>query len=351
MKTLHDSPHRLLILKLSSIGDVVMALPVAVALKRAYPYVWITWAAQAPAAQILYGHPAVDEVLAVRRPGHGGLYGAWFYAREWLRLAPMLRQGEFDAAVDLQGLFKAAVLGRIARAPRRLGFADERRELNRWLNNVPVEAAGAHAVDRYLQMAKALGAEPYPVDFAFPAPPEADADIEELLGAEGLLGEHLVGLIPFASDAHKCWPGERFAQVAAWLSARGLRCVVIGGAQDAQAAEAIADAAGDGVVSLAGRTNLPQLAALIRRCRLVIGNDTGPLHIAAAVGTPVVGLYGPTDPNKVGPYGWIDQVLWHREPCAPCGRKPTCTDYLCMKKISAEEVLERAMAVLHAPDR
>jgi len=355
LKTPPEPPHRLLILKLSSIGDVVMAMPVAVALKRAYPDLWITWAAQAPAAQVLSGHPAVNEVLPVRRPQHGGLSAAWFYAREWLRLAPTLRNGKFDVAVDLQGLFKAAVLGCIARAPRRLGFADERRELNRRLNNIPVEAAGVHAVDRYLQMARALGAEPYPVDFAFPAPPEADVDIEELLGAKGLLGEHLVALIPFASDTHKCWPGERFAQVAKRLTRQGLRCVIIGGAQDIQAAEEIADAAGGGVVSLAGRTNLLQVAALLRRCRLVIGNDTGPLHIAAAVGTPVLGLYGPTDPNKVGPYGWLDYVLWHRLPCAPCGRKPTCSDYMCMTKISVDEVLERASAMLHtqstaAPD-
>ena len=319
-----------------------MAMPVATALKRSFPNVSITWAAQPPAADVLSGHPAVDEVLVVRRPRCGGLSAAMFYTREWLRLRPALREGAFDVAVDLQGLLKAALLGRIAGAPRRLGFADERREFNRRINNVAVAAPGVHAVDRYLEMAKALGAEPYPVEFAFPVSPGADAWVDELLDREGAIEAPLIGLLPFASDAHKCWPGGRFARLARRLGREGVRCAIVGGPGDAAASDAMAETAGRGAMSCAGRTDLPQLAALLRRCSLVIGNDTGPLHVAAAVGTPVLGLYGATDPEKVGPYGWVDRVLLHRQPCWPCGRKPTCTDSPCMMAISVEEVVARA---------
>ena len=342
MKTSNDEPRRILILKLSSIGDVVMAMPVATALKRSFPGAWITWAAQFPAAQLLSGHPGIDEVVTVRRPRGGGIPAALFYLREWIRLAPLLRGGHFDVAVDLQGLLKAALLGRLAGAPRRLGFADERRELNRRINNVAVRASAVHAVDRYLEMAKVLGAEPYPVEFGLPISPQAEASVDELLDGEGAGEQPLVGLLPFASDAHKCWPGGRFAQLAQRLSRKEIRCVIVGGPPDAAASDAITETAGAGTISCAGRTDLPQLAALLRRCSLVIGNDTGPLHVAAAVGTPVLGLYGATDPEKVGPYGWVDRVLLHRQPCWPCGRKPTCTDSPCMMAISVEEVVARA---------
>ncbi len=345
MQTKAEPPHRILILKMSCIGDVVMAMPVATALKRAFRDVWIAWAAQPPAAEILIGHPAIDEVVEVPpKPGDRWPHAVW--VREWLRLAPSLRKRRFDVAMDMQGHLKAALLGVIARVPKRLGFADEHREFNRWLNNIPVDGMDTHVVERHLQMANALGAKPYPVDFALQPSVQVQTHIDEIFESEGLLQEPPVALLPFASETHKRWPAERFAQLAARLTRHGLRCVIVGGKGDVPAAREIVDAAGDGVISLAGRTKLRQLAALLQRCRLVIGNDTGPLHIAAAVGTPVLGLYGPTDPAKVGPYGWIDRVLWHRQPCGPCGHRPTCRDCACMNAISVDEVVARAAEMI-----
>ncbi len=345
MQTKAEPTHRILILKMSCIGDVVMAVPVATALKRAFPNVWITWAAQPPATEILIGHPAIDQVVVVPpRPLDKWPHTIW--VREWLRLVPSLRKRRFDVAMDMQGHLKAALLGVIARIPNRLGFADERRELNWWFNNILVNGSSTHIVDRHLQMAKALGAKPYPVDFAFQPSAEAQVHVDELFKSEGLLQEPPVALLPFASEVHKRWPAERFAQVAAKLTQQGLRCVIVGGEGDAPAAREIVDAAGGGVVSLAGRIKLRHLGALLQRCQLVIGNDTGPLHLAVAVGTPVLGLYGPTDPAVVGPYGWIDRVLWHRQPCGPCGHRPTCSDYACMNAISVNEVVARATEMI-----
>lgn len=340
MRAKTKPPRRVLILKMSCIGDVVMAVPIATALKRAFPDVWIAWAAQPPATEILVEHPAIDEVVMVPPKPRDKWHNA-VWVREWLRLARPLYKRHFDAAIDTQGHLKAALLAVIARIPNRLGFADERRELNWWFNNILVDGSGTHIVDRNLQMAKALGAKPYPVDFAFQPSAEAQAQVEETLKSAGLSQESPVALLPFASEAHKRWRAERFAQVAARLTQQGLRCVIVGAEGDVPTARAIVDAAGGGVVSLAGRIKLRHLAALLQRCRLVIGNDTGPLHLAAAVGTPVVGLYGPTDPAIVGPYGGIDRVLWHRQPCGPCGHRPTCSDYACMNAISVDEVLAR----------
>lgn len=338
---------RVLILRLSRIGDLALTLPLAMALKRSFPDVWITWVAQRPGAELLEGHPAVDEVVVLpAAPLTHGQAVRW--TRDWLALVPRLRKGRFDVAIDLHGLLKSALLGRLAGVPCRVVFADERREFAPLLDNVRVVAPSVHHVDRHLDIARALGAEAYPVDFGLPTFPEAERWADDFLSQAGVAPDSLVGLVPFPSDWEREWPRERFGDVARRLGRAGFRCVVVGGRQDAPGADSIVEAAEGGAISSAGRTNLTGTAALLRRCGLVIGCDTGPIHIAAAVGAKVIGLYGPTDPAVAGPYGSVAHALWHRQPCGPCGRKPTCAEAECMRAITVEEVLARAGALLGA---
>jgi lipopolysaccharide heptosyltransferase I len=301
------------IVKLSSIGDVVHALPVAAALKRHRPAARLTWIAEAREATLLEGHPDVDEVLVAdtrgwrrERPGVRAM-------REALGVARALRARAFDVALDLQGLLKSGVLTALTRAPRRIGLAAPfRREWGSGLftnERVRPPASARHVVEQYLALLHPLGLAQPAVEFRMPGDVAAETVADEFLASAGIKPrDRLVVINPGAGRAGKRWPVERFRALAHGLAAgAGARVVVLWGPGEEPDARAIAADAADAVV--APPTTLRELTALVRRARLVIAADTGPLHIAAAVGTPCVGLYGPTSGVRNGPYGAGHRVL------------------------------------------
>ena len=306
-------PLKVAIVKLSSIGDVVHALPVAAALKRSSADTRVTWIAEAREATLLRGHPDVDEVIVADtrgwrrdRPGVGAM-------REALGVARDVRARRFDVALDLQGLMKSGMLTALTRAPRRLGFAAPfRRE---WPSGVftnarvspPAEAR--HVVDQYLAVLRPLGIAPGPVEFRLPREWKAEARADDVLREAGIKPhDRLVLINPGAGRADKRWPVTRFCELARRLTDEAAaRIAVLWGPGEDDDARAIAAAATGALV--APSTTLPELAALTRRARLLVAGDTGPLHIAAAVGTPCVGLYGPTSGLRNGPYGAGHRVL------------------------------------------
>lgn len=297
--------------KLSSIGDVVHALPVAVALKRAPITARVTWIAEAREAVMLAGHPSVDDVIVADTRGWRRNRPGLPAAREALDVARRLRREAFDVALDLQGLMKSAMLTALTRAPRRIGFAAgwSREWPSTLLINERVRppAAARHVVDQYLALARPLGIETTPVEFRIPADPAADARVDEFLAGVGIKPhDRLVLVNPGAGRPEKRWPVERFRDLGRRLTDEaGARVVALWGPGEEDDARAIVTAG----ALLAPPTTLRDLTALVRRARLVIAADTGPLHIAAAVGTPCLGLYGPTSGIRNGPYGAGNRVL------------------------------------------
>jgi lipopolysaccharide heptosyltransferase I len=300
------------LVKLSAIGDVVHALPVAAALHAGLPQARLVWIVERREAAVLRGNPALSEIVPVDTRG-------WRRARRPLAVAETagalvalrrhLRACRFDVAIDLQGLVKSGVITAATGAPLRIGFAVAhcREGLNVLFTNqrVTPPPAARHVVDRYLSLVEPLGAGSRAVEFALPTDATAEARIDEFLMGAGLKPrDRLVVLNPGAGRADKRWPIEGFRDLARRLADEaGASVLVIWGPNELAGARAIVGTAAPGGAILAPPTNLDELLAVLRRASVVVAADTGPLHVAAALGTRCVGLYGPTAAERNGPYG------------------------------------------------
>jgi lipopolysaccharide heptosyltransferase I len=291
-----DSGARILIVRLSAIGDVLHGLPVLNALRDALPRAFIGWVVEGAGGQLLRDHRALDELIVVPRK--------WLKSpRTVLGLRRRLRGLRFDVAIDMQGLTKSAVAARLSGAPRRIGFdGRDGRELSRWLNNERVQPTKTHVVDRNLELLAPLGITNTRARFDLDDAPADARRAQEILAAGQL--ERFAVVNPGAGWPSKVWPADRYAAVARHLGTRhAMRALVVwAGDQERQWAERIV-AGSAGFAQLAPPTSLRELAALERRAALFVGSDTGPLHLAAAVGTPCVGLFGPMPAERNGPYG------------------------------------------------
>ena len=301
------------IIKLSSIGDVVHTMPVAAALKRHRPGARVTWVAEAREATLFAGHPDIDEVVIADtrgwRRGRGGLA----VLRDVATMTRRLRERAFDVALDLQGLMKSGLLTALTRAPCRIGFARGfRREWPSGLftnERVRPPAAARHVVEQYVALLTPLGIADPAIEFRVPSDADADERAEAFLAATAIKPrDRLVLVSPGSGRPDKQWPLAHYRELARCLANDvAARVVVLWGPGEEMDARAIAAAAVGGVA--APPTSLRELTALARRARLVIAGDTGPLHIAAAVGTRCLGLYGPTSGVRNGPYGPGHRVL------------------------------------------
>lgn len=288
---------RILIVRLSAIGDVLHGLPVLSALRAKWPAAHLSWVVEGRAAELLAGHPALDELIVVPR--------GWLKSpRAVFELRRRLAAVQPKVALDLQGLTKSAIAAWLSGAPRRIGFAaPDGRELSGLLYTEQVAARSAHVVDRYLELLAPLGVDRPEAHFELPRFDEAEAAVDRWL-RELALGGSFATINPGAGWPSKVWPAERYAAVARHLgTARGLQSLVVwAGDVERQWAEQIVAGSG-GHARLAPRTSLRELAVVCRRSCLFVGSDTGPLHLAAAVDTPCVGLFGPMPGERNGPYG------------------------------------------------
>jgi lipopolysaccharide heptosyltransferase I len=333
-----------LITKLSSIGDVVQSLPVLAALRRRFPKAYIGWAVKPAAAAVLTGSPHLSETLIVGG-GKGDAPGVCSVPplTAPIRLARALRTRQFDLALDMQGLLKSALVAFLSGARERIGFRNHQ-EGAFLLNNRPVvpDRRDVHAVEAYLGFAEALGAPAEPLDFTIATTAADRRAADELLEDRG----DLVALVPGARWLSKRWPAARFAAVATALASElGLTAAVVGGPEDRALAAEIGASAHTPILDLTGRTTLKQLTEVFRRCRMVVSNETGPMYIAAAVGTPTLAIFGPTDPLRLGPYGDGHAKVGADVACAPCRRR-RCQPLRCMEAVSVEQVMAAARAVL-----
>ncbi|OYT71140.1 MAG: lipopolysaccharide heptosyltransferase I [Chloracidobacterium sp. CP2_5A] len=323
----------ILIVKLSSIGDVVHAMPAVAALRRAFPAARLTWAVERLAAPLLLGAPGLDDVVVLDTRRWRRQWRAWDTYRQVAASLAQLRAFPVDVALDFQGLMKSAAVAWYSRARRRIGFATEalREKPGRfaYTEQVAVDRR-EHVIQSNLRLAATLGA-PLPETYEFWLPPlEAEqARIAGQLAAHGVAGAFAL-LNPGGGWVTKRWPPADFGRLADILWQRhGLASVVSYGPGEEPLAKAIRDATQRAPVA-SFPTTLREYLALAKRATVFVGGDTGPLHLAAAAGTPIVGLYGPTAAERNGPFSRHDQVVGLDLPCrADCHRR-TCQQHICM---------------------
>lgn len=327
--------------KLSAIGDVVHTLPSLAVLHRLYPQANITWVVEEAAADLLTGHPYLHRVLISRRKkwlkelrkGRVGSVG-----RELSAFLGALRDRTYDLVIDFHGLFKSSLIVLLSGGKRRVGY-DSWQELSFLaLNERVPEDMNKHAVDRYLDLVYHLGAQPTPMrEFLIPHEQEAERRVDALLKARGISrGEPFVVLNPLALWETKLWNNDGFVHICDDLFTKlRLKSVLVG--IEHKSLRYIAARTKSPVIDLIGQTTLKELVCLLKKAKLMVTTDSGPMHIAAAVDTPIVALFGPTDPRRTGPYGDGHLVIQKNLPCSPCFLK-RCKTRECMLDITAEEV-------------
>ena len=302
-------------------GDILHALPAVTALRIAHPEWTIDWVVEPKWAALLaaQGSSGRDSAAAVpRQPVVDHLYFA--PAKEWAKspfsrktvseirtLRRSLRENRYDASIDFQGALRSAMLGKLAGC-RLIGEAQPRESAARWLFSERIATTGAHVIEQDYELATAIAGDDFkPVLPWLPFDEQAEAWANGLLSSSSRQTSVLIN--PGAGWGAKRWPVERYAAVAKALTVRGCRVLVNAGPGEEPIAEVIVKETGGAATLLP--PSLENLIALTRRVSLVIAGDTGPLHLACALGKPVVGIYGPTDPSRNGPFGTRFKVLRH----------------------------------------
>jgi lipopolysaccharide heptosyltransferase I len=337
-------PRRVLIVLMGAIGDVVRALPLAGRIRRAWPDSHLAWAVEPKSAPILERHPWLDEVILYDR------------RRAPLAFAPFLqrvRAGRFDLVLDLQRHLKSGVASLISGAPLRWGFAAANtKEFNHLFSNhhIAPQPKLRLKLVQYQEFADALGLAPAPIEFGLAPSLEERARVRELLAAAP---RPLLGVILGSSWPSRIWFPESIAAVIEGLRtpANGdapLYPVLLGGPDEtALAGEVMRNLGSAPALNLAGRTPLRDLIAIFSECAAAFGPDSGPMHIAAAVGCPIVSLWGSTAPERSAPWGYADLALAGAIPCHPCYLRDCPVGRECMRRIAPADViaaLRRAQA-------
>jgi heptosyltransferase I len=334
-----DQRMRVLIVRLSAVGDCIQTLPLACALRDHWPAAHITWAVEKGAAPLVAVCDAVDRIVTLPKAFATSV-------SQLARLRKELRGEAFDVALDPQGLTKSGLVAWLSGARRRIGFSRPvGRELNPWLQTELVASRAVHRVERYLELLTPLRIERPQVRFGLRIP-AADEKLSLFFSHQELRGG-FVAINPGAGWDSNRWPIERYAEVARNLGQHAVRSVVTwGGPQERQWAEAIVAQSG-GAALLAPPTSLLELAALLKRARLFVGSDTGPLHLAAAVGTPCVALFGASSAAGCGPFG-PGHVCLQEALDESAGRKRPGADNWAMRRIAVDAAVEACLRLLTA---
>jgi lipopolysaccharide heptosyltransferase I len=337
---------KILIIKLSAIGDVVQTLPALEAIKKIHPGAEITWVVGEAAAGILEGHPLIDRLLITRRKAWiktlMNPFTGFSGARNIIRFLRELRSEQHDIAIDFQGLFKSGMLIGLARASRKIGF-DRTRELSYLFLNerLPAYDIEKHALERYLDVARHLGARNPLSACTLPIGREVAA-MGKRIETMSPQGRPLVVMNPMARWSTKLWPERRFAELADRLITERKAVIIFTGShEDCPVIERILAMMKGSAVNWAGETTLKELAALASLSDLFITTDTGPMHLAAAAGATVLALFGPTAPWRTGPYGPSHVVVRTGIECSPCFQRKCDIGVRCMEEITVEEVMRQ----------
>jgi 3-deoxy-D-manno-octulosonic-acid transferase/heptosyltransferase-1 len=344
----------ILIVKLSAIGDVIHTLPALNALRKAYPEARITWLVEEAACDLVKDHPALDRVLVSKRKRWlKELQSPLFLnvAKEIYGFIKELRDTHYDMVLDFQALLKSGILIALSRGKRKIGFGKglEHMEYSYLFLNerLPAVSMEHHALTRGLMLLNALGIPTSEVEYELAISDHDRQKVDDLLQRYGLVNTgKLVIVNPVAKWESKLWSNRKFAQLADRIIAQyGAAVVFTGSFEDRKTIHEIEAGISAPAVNLAGETTLKMLAALYAKADIVVSTDTGPMHLAVSVGTPVVALFGPTAPWRTGPYGPDNQVVTSGQACAPCFKRK-CSTYDCMALISVDQVFDAVSKVI-----
>lgn len=349
---MHVGFRNILVIKLSSMGDVLHALPAVCRLRDAFPQARLHWLVDDRFAPLLEGHPAVDRFLVAKAPVWSRRFGPLEHVvRGAAHLTSSRRLGsfDFDLVVDLQGLFKTGVLAASTRAPMRLGFSNAREGATLAYTHAERVPLGEHAVRRCLRLVESIAGPATSVRFDIPVTSEARREAQTLLQSRGVApGQPFMVVAPRTARAEKDWPLERFGEVVRHAWRRwGTPSLVVGGAREERDCKRVA-AGSDSPAAVLTGAPLKTVVAVLEQCRVLVGLDSGPIHLAAALGRPVVAVFGPTDPHRFAPWGSERLVVRSAVSCPAC-RTARWAGHLthdvlahrCMAAIESEDVIRR----------
>jgi heptosyltransferase II len=326
---------RILVIEPNWLGDILFTTPALRAIKRSIPNVFLAVMAHPRCMEMLDGNPDIDQIIPFdEKTTHRGFL-------EKLRFISYLKKQSFDIVISFHRSMTRMLIARLASIPRRIGYYTRKRS---WLltDSLKQEADTIHRVDYFFNLVKTIGVDSMDMGYEFDVPVSAITEAEAILDRAGIKREEVFFIInPGGNWDAKRWPIQNFSRLAKDLHNQyKCRIVVTGSEKDTGLASRIAAEQDEYIISICGVTNLKQLAAIMRKSKAVIANDSGPMHIAVSQGVPTVALFGPTSPKITGPYGqgrfivlyqWFDCIV-------PC-YKP-CNDYRCMKAIRVEDVLK-----------
>lgn len=339
---LPQPPERILLIKPSALGDIVNALPVLTGLKRLFPAAGIDWLVQSSFAELLVGHPHLNRLIEFHR--RGWFATPWTTARTASRFLRELRQHRYDLVIDLQGLLRSGLMMVAARGKTKVGLAECREGANLACTHLlPALPGTAHAVDRYWRAVTALGGLHLEKEFILPVSPWASAWAERSL--RGLPRPWLMLNLGTRWET-KRWPVAHFADLAGRLRDRhGGSIILVGGPGEEPLGREFQSLARGGAMDCIGQTRLPQLTALLSHADLLITNDSGPMHLAAALNRPVLAPFTCTDPRRHGPYGQLHRAVATQVDCAASYLK-RCPHRKCMGDLVPSRLLPLAETVL-----
>jgi lipopolysaccharide heptosyltransferase I len=329
------APSGILLVRLSAMGDIIHVLPAFGVLRRAFPEARIDWLIEERFASLIRDYPGLNGLIRIpRRKGEGSVGRYWQILRE-------LRRNAYDVTIDFQGLTKSALWGLLAGIPVRVGYGDpDGREISKVFYNRKVipSPTATHVIERNLSLAQSVAGKLGPAGMEFPVDPAGAEKAESLWRERGLAGGPVVGICPGTGWRTKTWPAGRFEELARWLTSKGWKCLVLWGPGEESLAGEIESV--EPRVVVAPPTSFRELAELIRRTGLFVAGDTGPLHLAAFLGIPCIGLYGASDPQRNGPYGVPARIITVDCAEAPCW-KTRCPkgDSACLDALTTDRVI------------
>lgn len=333
----------ILIIKMSALGDVMHALPCAAALRELYPQAKIRWIVHPQFSTFVPQPPYVDEIIYFDKQAFTKM-SVKDKIKAFLHMRSFLRSFKFDLVIDLQGLFKSAVVAWMTGCKNRIGYNDMREGSGLISKAIHGAHDQGHIVQQYLDVIRYLGSKVEEPFFPMPELTEEKAQLQNILLEKfsGSAKQDLVALVPGAGWVTKEWPEAYFIDLAKKLIAQGKKIVLVGGPAETAKAQLIAEnLPQEQVLNLTGKTNLKELAALMDNVGLCIGGDTGPVHIAAAMGCRIIALFGASSGHRAGPYGKQVTVISTTEECAPCFKRKCPLHKNCMEKISVQQVLDK----------
>lgn len=335
---------RILVVKMSALGDVIHSLPVSHALKQAFPNAHVTWVIEKAFSDILLENPYVDEVLIFEKKKFKSFAG---FMRNLLPLKRTLKAGYYDTALDLQGLFKSAAIVWLSGAKNRLGFCNMRELSDKVSRPVCGPHVHDHVVERYLDVVRALGVQVGPVKFPIIITDSEAVKARQNMKFAGLDPNQKYAVLALGAGwPNKKWPVAYFSALSDQLFSQGVIPVLVGGPSDQLLADEMIPQTTIPPINLIGKTSLKELCYVIQNAQILVGGDTGPMHLAAAMGTKVVALFGPTDINRNGPYGQAQNALTIQADCAGCWKRICPKNRDCLSQLPVHQVWQKVQEVL-----